>query len=259
MARTQRDSIARARTLYDKRLSAQSTQQMRGLLETSAADAAALIATTALCDYLNRWNAAGPAEVAKAETAVQHALALNPTHFLAHYAKGFLHRARGQHEAALAAFTEALEHNPGFARGHAQKGAELLYLGRPEEAIVEVEKAIELNPRSPSLGMFYWIIGRARFFMGQYAEAITWLQRSVRLWPNLWYNRLYLVSAHALLGNKSAASRALRDFDREFPGHTLARVVADEGTNPNKNRFVVSGRRQFHDGLRRAGMSSGDD
>jgi len=249
------DSIARARAIYDRRLSPQRTQEMRGLLQASAAETSALIATAVLCDYLNRWNDAGPAEVASAEAAVQQALALDPNLALAHYANGFVHRTRGQHEAALAAFTEALKHRPEFARCHAQRGAELLYLGRPEEAIAEVEQAISLSPNSPSLGVFYWIIGRARFYMGQYAEAVPWLQRSVRLWPDLWYNRLYLVSAYALLGNKAGASRALRAFERLFPGYTLARVLVEERANPIKHRFVVTGRRRFHQGLERAGMA----
>jgi tetratricopeptide (TPR) repeat protein len=157
-----------------------------------------LHATTLLCDYLNRWNEAGPEEVAKAEAAVLQALGSNPSHGLAHYAKGFVHRTKGEHDAALAAFTETLKHVPNFARAHAQRGAQLLYLGRPQEAIAEVEKALEISPRSAQRGMFYWIIGRARFFMGQYAEAIPWLRRSIRLWPHLWYNRLYLASAYAL-------------------------------------------------------------
>jgi len=257
MANSRRDSVARARAIYDKRLNPQATQQMRGHLEQHAAESSALIATSVLCDYLNRWNGAGTAEVAKAETAVQHALTTKPDHFLGHYAKGFLHRTRGEHETALAAFTEALKYNPDFARGHAQRGAQLVYLGRPDEGIAEVEKAISLSPKSPSLGMFHWIIGRARFFKGQYAEAIPSLQRSVRLWPNLWYNRLYLVSAYALTGNKAGATRTLRSFDQKFPGFTLGRVVAEERSNPNNNAFMVRGRQRFHEGLQRAGMASG--
>ena len=104
--------------------------------------------------------------------------------------------------------------------------------------------------------MFYWIIGRARFFMGQYGDAIPWLRRSIKLWPHLWYNRLYLASAYALSGKKAAASRALKEFEDQFPGYTLARVAEHERTNPNDNPFVVAGRSRFHEGLRRAGMSS---
>jgi tetratricopeptide (TPR) repeat protein len=252
------DPIARARAIYDRRLTAQGTQQMRGELGgLSDAESSALLATSVLCDYLNRWNDAGADEVAKAETAVQHALTAKPDHFLGHYAKGFLHRTRGEHVDALAAFTETVKHNPTFARAHAQRGAELIYLGRAAEGIAEVEKAISLSPKSASLGMFHWIIGRGRFFMGQYAEAIPALQRSVRLWPHLWYNRLYLVSAYALLGKKAAASRALQAFAKQFPGYTLARVAVEERSNPNNHPFVVTGRERFHEGLRQAGMPPG--
>ena len=55
------------------------------------------------------------------------------------------------------------------------------------------------SPNSAMRGYFYWVIGRARFFMQQYPDAISSLQDSVRNWPNVWYNRLYLVSAHAHL------------------------------------------------------------
>ena len=249
-------SIARASALYEKRLSPASTRNMRGLLDASRHEGAVLHATTVLCDYLNRWNEAGPAEVAEAEAAVLQALRHNPDHALAHYAKGFVHRTKGEHEAALAAFTEALKHDPDFARAHAQRGAELLYLGRPEEAIVEVETALRLSPRSAQRGMFYWIIGRARFFMGQYSQAIPLLRRSIRLWPHIWYNRLYLASAYALSGKPAAASRALQEFEHEFPGYSLARVREHERTNPNDNPFVVAGREQFHEGLRRGGMQA---
>jgi adenylate cyclase len=251
-------SIARARAIYDKRLSPEATQQMRGHLEHSAAESSALIATSVLCDYLNRWNDANEEHVARAEAAVHHALSTKPDHFLGHYAKGFLHRTRGEHEEALAAFTETVKHNPDFARAHAQRGAELIYLGRAEEGIAEVEKAIALSPKSSSLGMFHWIIGRGRFFLGQYDAALAALQRSVRLWPNLWYNRLYLVSAYALTGKMAAARRTLQAFDKLFPYYTLARVELEEGSNPNKHHFMVEGRRRFREGLQRAGMPAGD-
>jgi adenylate cyclase len=248
------NSIARARAIYEGRLDPARTRAMREHLDTAAADSAALSATSVLCDYLNRWNDAGPDEVTKAEAAVQHALTVKPDHYLGHYAKGFLHRTRGEHAEALAAFSETVKHNPNFARAHAQRGAELIYLGRPEEGIAEVENAIKISPNSSSLGMFHWIIGRGRFFLGQYTEALEPLRLSVRLWPNLWYNRLYLVSAYALLGNMTAARRTLRAFDKLFPGYTVARVAVEERTNPNDEPLMVEGRRKFHEGLGRAGM-----
>lgn len=251
-----RNSIAQARAIYDGRLDSRGTQRMRGHLESPAADSSALLATSTLCDYLNRWNGAGDAEIAKAEAAVTHVLSISPDHHLGHYAKGFLHRTRGEHEQALAEFTETLKHSPKFARAHAQRGAELIYLGRPQEGIAEVEQAISLSPKSPSLGMFHWIIGRAKFFQGEDREAIDWLEKSVKAWPNLWYNRVYLVAAYALVGKKAAASRALKAFDKRFPRWTLERVIKEEKTNPNSNAFMVNGRKRLHDALLSAGMAA---
>jgi tetratricopeptide (TPR) repeat protein len=251
------DPLGRARALYGRRVSPQRMQQMRALLDESAAETASLNATTVLCEYLNRWNDAGPAEVAKAEAAIKEALDLNPRLFRAYFAKGFLCRTKGQHRAALDAFDETIRRAPDFARAYAQKGQELLYLGRFEEAIAEVNTALAKSPNSAMRGYFYWVIGRARFFMQQYPDAISSLQDSVRNWPNVWYNRLYLVSAHAHSGTRrAAASRVLRAFDRKFPGYTLARVIDNERATPDDHPLVVAGRERFHEGLRRAGMIS---
>ncbi len=251
-----RNSIARARAIYDGRLDPRGTRQMRGHLQDQAADSSALLATSTLCDYLNRWNNTGDAEITKAEAAVTHVLSISPDHYLGHYAKGFLHRTRGEHEKALAEFTETIKHSPNFARGHAQRGNELIYCGRPEEGIAEVQKAIAMAPKSPSLGMFEWIIGRTKFVMGEDAEAVDWLQKSVKSWPKLWYNRAYLIAAYAKSGKMAAAKRALQAFDKRFPGWTLARVVEEEKANPNSNAFMVNGRQRLHDALLSVGMKA---
>jgi len=251
------DPFARVKTLYERRVTPQRTRQMRGLLDKTAAETAALTATTVLCEYLNRWNDAGPAELATAETAIGQALDHNPQLFLAHYARGFLCRSRGLHQASLEAFDETIKYAPEFARAYAQKGEELVYLGRPDEGIAAVERAIEISPNSAVRGYFYWVIGRARFFMKQDADAVPQLQTSVRNWSNVWYNRLYLVSAHAHLENRTAASRVLQAFNRQFPGYTLARVIENEGAIPDEHPFVVAGRERFHEGLRRAGIAAG--
>lgn len=248
------DPFARAQALYERSVTPARTLQMRDLLGEAAAETAALTATTVLCQYLNRWDDAGPAEIAIAEAAISQALNYNPELFLAHYAQGFLCRTRGEHQAGLAAFERTIANAPEFARAYAQKGEQLLYLGRFAEAIAEVEKAIEKSRNSKVRGYFYWVIGRAYFFMEQYDDAITWLQRSVRNWPNVWYNRAYLVSAYALAGKRGTRG-VLNTFHRHFPGYTLAQVIANEGATPDAHPAVVQGRERFHEGLRLAGIA----
>src|SRR5580704_1097357 len=230
MAISRGESFRRARQLYDERRSPQTTREMRQLLTATRHETALIHAITLVCDYINRWNDATLNEVNEASDLVKQVLKDDPDYFLAHYAKGFIHRARNQHRAAYRAFGEALKLQPDFARAYAQQGEELVYLGRPTEGIEQVEEALRRRPESVARGMFYWIIGRAHFFMGNDAEAIKRLAPSIEQWPNLWYNRCYLIAAHAHLGDMPAAAAALAALNNVdgFAGYTLTRVLENE-------------------------------
>lgn len=258
--------ITRAKALHRQLRTPENSLQIRELLQKALAEpvglaprelaeTSSLLAEILMCDYLNSWNGAGAGELSQAEEATRQALEIVPDLAGAHYASGLIHRAQGRHEAALAAFARTVELNRGFALAHAQQGAQLIYIGHPVEALPLIETALRIShPDSPARPMFCWYMGRAYFYAGKYGDAIPWLRRSVEGRPNLWYNRLYLVSSHALVGDPDAAAVALREFDAEFPNYTLARVIASEQTNPNGNRAAVAAREQFHDGLLRAGM-----
>jgi len=258
------EHLSRAKTLAND--SAENTLFVRdilgGALESAmsvaphfgTAEAWATLANALICDHLNRWNPERPPDLAQAENAVQQALTIDRDLPLAHFVNGFVKRANGDHEAALMAFDRALQLKPDFARAYAQKANELINVGRPLEAPPLVEKAIEFNPRSPSLGMHYWIIGKAHFFAGNYSEAIKWLEKSITLRENLWYNRLYLIGALAVTGRLQQAREALNDLNVKFGPYTLTRVASEELANPNSNDVIVMGRRSLHEGLRAAGM-----
>jgi hypothetical protein len=130
--------------------------------------------------------------------------------------------------------------------------------GGPADAPPLAEKAIKLSPRDPSIGIFYWIIGKAYFFAGSYRDAIPWLQRSVEVRPNLWYNNLYLVGAHSLIGDTATARKTLAEFHPRFrdPRFTLAVVEAHERADPNDDPFYQEGRRKLHEGLLEAGLAA---
>lgn len=90
-------------------------------LDPSYALAWAWLADVLISDYLNRWNNAGKNELSQAEAAARHAITIDPDLALAHYAEGFIHRAKGEHNAALVSFNRAIEINPNYARAYAQK------------------------------------------------------------------------------------------------------------------------------------------
>jgi adenylate cyclase len=259
------DLRLRATSLFFGSIAPENTLAVRQLLQRSvsldptSAEAWARLAQVTVSDHLNRWNNTGKEHVHDAEDAVRKALLIDPSNALAHLATGLIHRARGDHHSALEAFSRAIELDPNFAFAYAHKGSELIYVGRPAETPPLVEQALRLSPHDPHIGIFHWIVGRANFFTEQYDQAVLWLHRSVQARPNLWYNRLYLVSAYALLGKTEEAARALAEFNRRFPQpvYTLAVVKLHEDSNPNSNPVVVAGRDKFHEGLLRAGMAEG--
>lgn len=265
MAENANDPFEQAKALYREKLTPDSTRQIRSLLQTfvatpgshPAADVAegwSLLANIRVCDHLNRWNNAGKPELDAAATAVENALRIDPNHAFAHYAKGFIHRAKGEHDEAHKAFKQSHDLDRSV-RAHAQYANELVYVGRPDEAVQEIDEAIRMASGHPALGMFYWIKGRALFFIGQYEEAIPWLRESISSWEALWYNRLYLASAYALAGKQQEARQELRKFDRRFPEcATLAHVDLLERRSPKETPLVVA-RRNFRQGLRLAGMT----
>jgi TolB-like protein/Tfp pilus assembly protein PilF len=257
------DLRLRATSLFFSSMAPENTLATRQLLQQSAAldsssaETWARLGQIIAVDYVNNWNNTGTEQLQDAEKAVRRALLIDSNHALAHVAHGLVERARGEHHSALEAFSRAIELDRNFASAYANKGNELSLVGRPAEAPPLVEQAIRLSPHDPTIGLFYWIIGRAHFFSGQHHQAIPWLRKSVEAKPNLWYNRLYLVSACALADMPEQATRALSEFNRLFPSpvYTLAVVEARESATPNDDPTVVAARDKFHEGLVRAAMT----
>jgi adenylate cyclase len=256
------DLRLQAMALYISGITPVHTREARRLLEQSvrldpnSAESWAWLAEIVMTEYLHHWNRVSKEDLKVADDAIGRAVAIDPNIAQAYYAEGLLRRAQGQHNAALDAFSRALEFNPNLPRALAEKGNELILLGRPAEAPPLVEEAIRLSPRDPSLGGFYWIIGRAHFVAGDYSGAIPWLRRAVALRPNDWFNQLYLVSAYALDQQQNEAERVLQEFNSnpQFAGYTLARVNTSEKTNPDDNAVIIAARQKLRDGLQIAGM-----
>jgi adenylate cyclase len=239
--------------LNARRLLEQSVQ-----LDPNLAESWSWLAEMLVTQYLHRWDNVGKEALEQAEEAIAKAVAINPNVAQAYYTQGLIRRAKNDQLGALEALSRAVEVNPNFPRALAEKANQLTSLGRPAEAPPLVEKAIKLSPRDPALGGVYWIMGRAHFVSGDYRNAIVWLQKSVALRPNDWFNRLYLVSAYALDRQKDEAKKVLREFNDNprFAGYSLQRVAEEMKVLPNDNPLIVSARQKVHEGLQIAGMAA---
>jgi adenylate cyclase len=258
------DLRLRATSLFYGSVAPENTLAARQLLQRSlsldpsSAEAWARLAEITISDHLNRWNDTGREQIVAAEEAARRSLSIDPNNALAHVANGLIHRAREEHQSAIESFSRAIELDPNFALAHAHKGAQLMLVGRASETPPYVEQALRLSPHDPSVGIFYWILGRSYFFAERYGEAVPWLLKSVQARPNLWYNRAYLASAYALWDKPKDGARALTELNRRFPDpvFTLAIVTGHESeATPSSDPVVVGAREKFHEGLLRAGMA----
>ena len=215
------------------------------------------------CDYFNHWNEAKDSpEAAKnllqrGEAAVQEALKIDPSIAQAHFADGFIRRAKGDHQGALDAFDRAVQLDANFASALAQKANQLVMVGRPKKAPPPALKAITLSPRDPAIGVFYWILGRAYFVMEDYSNAIVWLRKSAEVRPNVWYSRAYMLAAAAHLGRQEQPEvrAALSDYNEKFSGYTVQRIRdLYEKELPQTNAVMQASIQALYNGLQKAGV-----
>ena len=205
------------------------------------------LATCYISDYKNRWNEAGEEEVGAgldlvrcAQEALARADEIEPNLAQSRYAEGFIRCVEGRHQDGYEAMDRATRLDPNFAAAYAQKANQLVRLGRAEEALQIAQYAIELGgSRDQSVGVFYWVLGRAYFVLQNYGDAIRWLQQSVDKRGNLWFNGAFLVAAYSLAGRREEAHEALHQFyDRGFGWYTPRRIAEIYGTElPNNEQL----------------------
>jgi adenylate cyclase len=214
-------------------------------------------------DYLNHWNEAkGSPTGAKdlllrGEAALQEALNIDPSNPVAHFADGFIRRAKGDHDGALDSFDRTVQLDPNFASAWVQKANQLVMVGRPKEAPPLALKAIGLSPRDPAIGAFYWVLGRAYFVMRDYTDAVVWLRKSVAMRPNLWYNRAHLLAAYALLDQhqQPEARVALSDHNTLFADYTVQRIKdLYEKDRIRPDPGIQASFQELYKGLQKAGV-----
>jgi class 3 adenylate cyclase/TolB-like protein len=231
-------------------------------LDPQSAESWGQLANVLTTDYFNHWNEAkqspeaGKELLRRAQHAVQEALKIDPSIAVAHFADGFIRRAKGDHPGALDAFDRAVQLDPNFARARAQKANQLVLLGQPEEALPMVLQAIRLSPLDPAIGGFYWITGRAYFVMKKYKDAIVWLRKAAEVSP-FWFNRAYLLAAYALTGQHQNPEglAALTEYNSSFSQYTLQRLAEIyEKEFPHTDPNVQASIQELYRGLRLAGV-----
>jgi TolB-like protein/Flp pilus assembly protein TadD len=163
-------------------------------------------AYTAYLKGLHYWNKVTPADIRKAITCFEEAVALEPTYAQSYamIASAYSHLGSTGQMLPQKAFEfvhqyadKALRLDPTIAEGHTAKGgAYLLYEWKWKEAYESLQKAIQLNPAVTSS---YRLLGFYYIVTGQKQEAIRIMEAAVKIDPlspmiNQYLGNIYVFS-----------------------------------------------------------------
>jgi adenylate cyclase len=204
---------------------------------------------------LNQWGDDPADDIARAEKAIDAALALQPEHSWLHFEKGQIYYAKQQFGPATSEFETAIALDPNNAWAHAYAGFVKGFLGRAEDGFAEVETAFRLSPRDP--GGPYW-----QFFMcvlhnqlAQWKEAIPWCEKSIAGIPQVYYPYVDLAAANAWARHTKEAQDAAAQLQKVYPGFT---VQTWAGMHWSDDPTFIMQSQRIVEGLRKAGVPEGE-
>jgi TolB-like protein/Tfp pilus assembly protein PilF len=116
------------------------------------------------------------------------------------------------YDAAVAHFDRSLTLNPSSAFAWGLSAATFCYIGEPRVALQRAEHALYLNPFDPFAFYSTCAAGFALTLLGQYEEALPWLNRARALNPRFSAALRVLAACLAHLGRVDQARRVAHEF-----------------------------------------------
>jgi TolB-like protein/Flp pilus assembly protein TadD len=180
--------------------------------ESVAAQSWLAIALTArVLDFMTDTVAA---DIGRAESLAERALAASPRSPLAHFAKGQVLRAQDRYDEAIPEYETVIALNRNWAHAYSHLGWCKFVTGTIEELIPAQERAIRLSPRDPQIGLFYFRVGFIHLLQSRINEAIVWCEKARNATPAHPLFRMLLASAYALKGEIEPAAAELAEARR---------------------------------------------
>jgi tetratricopeptide (TPR) repeat protein len=135
---------------------------------------------------------------------------------------------------------------------HSCIGLAKFFVGRAAETETHVREALRLSPRDPNVYRWLHLVGFAKLMIGEDAEALAWLRRSLETNRNNPLAHFHLGAALVFLGKPDEARGAVRAGLALDPMFTNRRVrrMSDDPT------FRAQAKR-IRDGMRLAGVPEG--
>lgn len=158
-----------------------------------------------------------------------------------------IHGSR-EYDLAAVMIARALEANPNAFWVLSCAGIYNIHCGDLQQALHYFGRAAELSPSDLNIAHTLTGIAHVHTAMGNYAEALSWAERSYAVNHKLSATYWMLVAGNALLGRMDVARQYLGQLLEVAPGTTLATLRAGQpGKLPDRNAHI-------YEGLRLAGL-----
>jgi serine/threonine protein kinase/tetratricopeptide (TPR) repeat protein len=207
------------------------------------ADAWAMLSMMYREEFTHRFNVR-PDPVGRAFAAARRAVEAAPSNHLAYHALASAQYCQREYQAFRNSAERAIALNPMDGFTAAYLGIFTAYTGDWERGCALVERARSLNPHHPG---WYWFPSCFDAYRrGDYRTALNFALKANM--PGFWQTNLALATAYAQLGEREAASKAVR---------ALLAVRPDYATNARQellNRWCPEFVELLVDGLRKAGL-----
>jgi adenylate cyclase len=148
------------------------------------------------------------------------AVAIDPTDATGHSALARALWISGRHAESLVQADIAIDLDPSSAVAQGAQGGARLWGGLPREAIEPLRRAMRLSPFDPLTPLWLHFIARARYYAGEYEEAIVAARQLGRSLPNFRQPYNTLIAALGQVGRVEEAhtvmDEALARFGERF-------------------------------------------
>ena len=217
---------------------------------------ALMVLANALIDrVVDQWSDDPAGDIARADSASDAALALQPDNSWAHSSKAWVFFAKRQWESAVAQAEAAIALDRNNARNRAFASFWKMFLGDSEGGLAGVETALRLSPRDPNVPWWQFYMCALHAQLAHWEQAIPWCEKSTVGNPQVWYPLVGLAAANAWAGRDKEAKDAAAQLQKVYPGFTVQTWAGihwtDDQTFNAQNQRIV-------EGLRKAGVPEGD-
>jgi class 3 adenylate cyclase len=178
---------------------------------------------------ISGWSTTPDEDVKYVGDVAARAFSLNPNHPYVYLARGYALLLQQKPTAAILAFERLVELDPTGGSAYAILGIAKICAGRFRDGIGDLHCAIRLSPRDPIIAEYYGFLGMGYVCIGEPDNAITWLEKSVNLNPNMDYSHIWLASAYAeanRLVEARQAVAALRALQSDWSLRKLLSIAA---------------------------------